>query len=667
MISRHPKIHYWFWDEKTITDKHYLKDIDTLADKSDFDLIFLTQRGSLNFWDTEKFSPIFAEMVEYAHKKGLKIGLQVWPRGFMSSAPSDTPWQEAEAVVTEYEQLLDGREAVINARGKNLRNLEAAPALKSELLYAAAFKKTGEGLYEEGSLVDLTNEVVATENPEDSFEIQLKLNRSDLEGYTLYVITAHYCGYPDVFGNGHQENYKALMEAYGDIPFDGFGLDEFKHLFMENPLAKEMLWRERFYGQNFARVYEETKGESLVKAMFEMRFCPEGNEEIRIKAINNYWDVLRPSTLRVENFVADCAKKVFGENIFIGVHNTFHNRLQNDELWATGCNWWDVPRKYAQTDEDIGYPVRAGMSCCWEESIVYDMFYHQKEEAFFEKAVRDARYNTRIHYHAMNDGFWGVDTGSEDFLAKIGKIESKINLLNAFDTKQPKMELLTVFGFPELCNWYPDYSARNNTDINGKIDIMGRTEKLWNTGYFNALAPSNAIEDGRIKVVDGEIDFCGHRFKKLLYLYPEYSKPEVIDFLNGAAKQGVEMKVIGKLTRGFGGEPAGFGFGNEYFLNEDADIVSALNLTQNKIKCGCVTEDGAVVISDYDSVMNDGFCTYEFELDGFKFEAEFRGTLALKTDGRGNIEKFVAGNLKHLKRNGEALLELDGTEDCLNI
>ena len=667
ITSRHPKIHYWFWDEKTITDKHYLKDVDTLADKSDFDLIFLTQRGSLNFWDTEKFSPVFAEMVEYAHKKGLKIGLQIWPRGFMESAQSDTSWQEAEAVVTEYEQMLNGSEIVITARGKNLRNLKSAPPLKSELLYAAAFKKTGEGFYEEGTLVDITKDVVATENPEDPFEIELKLNRSDLSGYTLYAIVAHYCAFPDIFGNGHQQDYKSLMDAYGNIPFDGFGLDEFKHLFMENPLAKDLLWRERFYGQNFARVYEAEKGESLVKTMFEMRFCPEGKDEIRIRAINNYWDVLRPSTLRVENFVADYAKKVFGEDTFIGVHNTFHNRLQNDELWATGCNWWDVPRKYAQTDEDIPYPVRAGMSCCCEESIVYDMFYHQKEEVFFEKAVRDARYNTRIHYHAMNDGFWGVDTGSEDFLAKIGKIESKINLLNAFDTKQPKMELLVVFGFPALCNWYPKYEERSNIDINDKIDIMGRTHVLWNNGYFNALAPSNAIEDGRIKIADGKIDFCGHKFQKLLYLYPEYSKPGVVKFLNNAAKEGVDMKVIGELTRGFDGNQAGFDFGGEYFLAEDTDLVAAMNLKQNTIKCGCVTEDGAVVISDYDSVVNNGFCTYEFELEGFKFEAQFRGTFALKLDGNGNIEKLAAGNLKYLKKNGETLVEADGTEDYLKI
>lgn len=74
--SRHPKIQYWFWDEKTITDKQYIKDIDILAEYSTFDLVFLTERGKLNFWDPS-LKPYIKDAVEYAHSKGIKIGFQV--------------------------------------------------------------------------------------------------------------------------------------------------------------------------------------------------------------------------------------------------------------------------------------------------------------------------------------------------------------------------------------------------------------------------------------------------------------------------------------------------------------------------------------------------------------------------------------------------------------
>ena len=66
-------------------------------------------------------------------------------------------------------------------------------------------------------------------------------------------------------------------------------------------------------------------------------------------------------------------------------------------------------------------------------------------------------------------------------------------------------------------------------------------------------------------------------------------------------------------------------------------------------------------------IMNDSFCTYEFELEGCKFEAQFRGTFALKLDGDGNLEKCVAGNLKYLKKNGVTLVETEGIEDYLKI
>ena len=40
---------------------------------------------------------------------------------------------------------------------------------------------------------------------------------------------------------------------------------------------------------------------------------------------------------------------------------------------------------------------------------------------------------------------------------------------------------------------------------------------------------------------------------------------------------------------------------------------------------------------------------------------------ALKLDGEGNLEKCVAGNLKHLKKNGVTLVEAGGIEDYLKI
>ena len=658
--SRHPKIQYWFWDKKTVEDENYLKHIDVIAENSDFDLIMMTERGDLNFWEAE-LKPLFVKTVEYAHSKGIKVGLQLWPRGFRH--PTEMGWEDATALVTEYEEVFCGDRLKINAIGKSVRSKEKSVPIKSELLYAVAFKKTGDGFYQKDSLTDITALAMVKEK-ENSEALEISFDVEGLDGYTAYVMVAHYYTYGDMFGDFYINDYKKIMDFYKDIPFDGFGLDEFKNLQILPPWEIES-FRERMYSKAFNSYFKEQTGSDLIKTMFEMRYCEDGNDEIRIRAINSYFDIFRHSTLRIEKFVADYAKKSFGEDIFIGVHDTYHNNLQNDEIWTTCCNWWEIPRRYAQTDEDITYPVRMGIACGCPENIVYDMFFHRDEEAFFKKAVRDARFNTRIHYHAINDRHWGVDTGSADFLKKIDKIERKITLLNCFDPALPKMELLAVFGFPALCNWYPDISARNKYDINDKLDIMERVDRLWKAGYLNALAPSDAVADGRITMKDGKFDYCGHKFDKLLYLYPEYSKIEVKRFITTAANDGYEIKIIGDYTHSFDGKRDSLNLDKSFFLDENSDIPREMKLTKNTIENGCILEDGSVIISDYDSVMNDSYCSYTFLLNGCKYEAEFKGTFALKTDKDSNIQKLAAGNLKFLKKDGMVVISLSGENDYI--
>ena len=428
-------------------------------------------------------------------------------------------------------------------------------------------------------------------------------------------------------------------------------------------------FRERFYGKNFHRYFQEQTGNDLVQTMFEMRFCPENREDIRIRAINQYFDIFRHSTKRVETFVAEYSVKVFGPQALSGLHNTYHNTLQSDEIWQTCCNWWEVPRKYAQTDECIAYPIRMGMACGCPENLVYDMYYTTNPEGYFKKAMKDAPYGCRVTYHIIRNGDSDIslNTGDPKFLEAVKPYEDKIRLLNLFDPKLPKMELLVVFGFPALCNWYPDYDARNQMDINGKLNIEGRVEELWNAGYFNALAPSDAIVDGRITMKDGKFDYCGHRFEKLLYLYPQYSMPEVLTFLQKALDDGYPVKILGELTRGFDGETAELNCGTEVFLGEESDIPVAMNLRANPIMDGCVLEDGSVVMGDYDSVEQDMFCTRSFAVGGYCCQATFKGTLAIRLGVGGEIQRMAAGNLKELSVDGKKLLEFTGEEDYVYL
>lgn len=657
--SRHPKIQYWSFNEADIRSSQYKEVIDRIKENGCFNMLCASS-WTINLWDISN-KPLIRELAEYAHARGIRVPLQVFPKGF--KVRTGVGVEDAAALVTEYECMADENPVIIRAVGQHVRHAHICSSLKSELLRAYAFRKCAAGKYEAGSLIDITGRAqIIYQDPES---LTLSFNTEDLNGCCIYVMVAHYYGCIDLFSDVSIQEYKALIDAYADVPLSGIVLDEYKNMSIMPPWLIDQFC-ERFYGKNFHRYFAEQTGNDLIQTLFEMRFCPENQDDVRIRAINQYFDIYRHSTKRVETFVAEYSEKVFGEGSFPGLHNTYHNHLQSDEIWETCCNWWEVPRKYAQTDEDITYPIRMGMACGCRENLVYDMYYSPKREKYIEKAVRDARFGSRIHYHIIRsagDSDISLDTGNPEFLKAIKPYEDKIELINRFDPAMPDMKLLVIFGFPALCNWYPDFEARNPMGINGKLNIHDRVKALWDDGYLNALAPSDALADGRITMKEGYFDYCGHRFEKMLYLYPQYSKKDVLTFLQNAVDQGYDLKIIGDLTWDFEGNPAGITFGPDVMLTEDSDIAAQMHLTPNPIPDGAMLEDGSVVITNEESIAQDQFCTYRFGVGKFECEATFRGVLAVKLRENGSIEKMAAGNLKEFFVDGKRVLHFDGEQD----
>lgn len=660
--SRHPRIQYWFWDRELLDQGNYCDQLDVLVRESDFNTVILTERDGVNFFD-QTLKPHFAKVIAHSHKLGLKIILQLWPLGQMN--PVDVDITEAAAMVTEAEGQINGGVVSLTLESRHVRDAHNTVPLSCRLLKAYAFRKCDEGVYQAGTLVDVTDRAVVIPKGEQCLSLQLSL--PEYEGCTVYAMAAHYYRYPDLFSEHMIRDFADIMEAYKDLGFDGFVLDELRNMVILPPWNCDN-FRDRFYGLHFEEYFRQYTGKELVRTLFDMRYCVEGCVEDRISAINRYFDIFRHSTKRIEVFMAQYNQSVYDQAAFLGLHNTFHNWLQNDEIWMTCCNWWEVPRKYAQTDENMIFPIRMGIACQASESLIYDMYYHKEPQTFFEKLMKEACFGSRIHYHAMNDGKrWGADTGSAAFLKVLRPYEDCITLLDGFDPAGlPKMELLVVFGFPALCNWYPDYDARNQYDINGKLNIEQRVNDLWNNGYFNALAPSDAITDGRITLQDGRFDYCGHKFDKLLYLYPEYSKAEVTEFLESAARKGYDLRIIGQYTRDFEGKPARLNMSDEHFLCEAEDIAEAMALRKNDIPNGCILEDGSVLISDYESVENSCDCIARFTCNGNSYEAAFRGVFAMKPGGSNHIRKLAAGKLQYLKKDGQMLV-LGSGDDYITI
>jgi hypothetical protein len=671
--GRAPEITYWFWQSNTLANAHYLDDVRNMATNSPYTMAIMTERDNVDFYDYKTMHQPFAETVREAHQHSLKIGLQLWDYWtklrFGSSSPNyhPLPLAQAEALVTEGEVVLDTAGhadfsvACLNAR----RN----QPFHSELLKVFAFRKTGDGYYDAKTLTDITRaaETVRSDGPTISLSIKAP---SRLAGYTAYIMCAHYCDFPDLFNDVMIDKYRETLQHYSDIPFDGTALDEFGSLMVT--LHNHEPFRDRFYGRAFAAAFKGHTGIPLERALFDMRFAPEGRPEVRIRAINEYFDVFREGPLRTEQAFYKMSKQIFGPNTFAGIHDTFHNYMRTDDVWRVGFNWWSIPREYGQSDENWPMPQCMGLCVVHPEPITIDQLYSHDMNAFIRKAFRDAPFDGRVDYHGWNDhtNQWGIDLADTKRYAPIRNAELKIRLLNQFDPAAPRLSVLVVFGMPALINWFPDTSARSPWDINGKLGIEEKTMAIWRAGYPCALLPSDFIDNGQISFDAGHRPIVnGHRFDVMVFLDPQYLKETTLRFLEHYTQAGGKLMLEGTATRDFHGKDITERFqkiaNRATILGFDPTRLPELGAQTNSLSDGAFLEDGSVIFSDYASWHNHRAKPFSVELSGHHFSGSYLGICALKTDGGGDIEKLACGAFTNLKRDGKTIFSLDQPADIL--
>lgn len=661
--TNHPQIAYWFFTKDQLAEATYKGKIDSLAAFSKHTLIFLTARNGVDFYDSKTMHPIFENVVKYAHTKGLKIGLQLW------TPESDAPIDNTARLIQEGElQLDENGKGSFTTTAKHVRRLPRA-LLKSELFSVYAFKKSGDGFYVPGSLKDITSEVQKTES-KNSVSVSIDLG-SALKGYTVYVLTQHYYNWWSNYSPEAVANITNILKTYSDILFDGVGLDEYTNLAIIPAweLKNGDIFRERPYSLSMDAVYKTNTGLNLKQTLFDMRFAPADNPNIRVKAINNYMDVMRSGTIAIEKEIYRAGKLYFGKNTFIGLHDTHHNILDADEIWQTGLNWWNIKRDYGHTDENTPTPTQMGIGFSYPMNAMYNMYYDRSLDKIWTKALTDLRYGIRTHYHAINDGtVWGVSIEKPSVQAQINKVENCARLLNRFNPSFPKIKLLVLFGMESLSNWYPDTLSRNAYDINGKLKIEDKATQLWEAGYLNALVPTDEITDGRLSIgANGKPVLQGHEFDAIVFLYPQYAKTGTTKFIQEYVKKGGKLIVEGNCTTDFNGNDISDEW-KKILAKSVADsfsleAVSKLGVKKNELQNGVLTEDNAYVFTDTTSVRNDALTGFAFTHNGVTFSGKYKGLATIKMDTKNNIEKLAATGFSSLQKNGNTIFALNKPAD----
>ncbi|HEX3720618.1 MAG TPA: hypothetical protein VH595_21925 [Verrucomicrobiae bacterium] len=670
--ARHPELVYWFWQSNTLAGAEYLRDVENMSARSAYTMTFMTERG-VDFYDYATMHGPFAQTVRAAHQRNLKVGLQLWefwspmqPRT-AEATKSRLPLgvNQAQALVSEGEVVLDA-----DSRANysvTCTNGRASQPFHSEVLKVFAFRKTADGYYAENSLTDIT--AFAKARNVDNASVSLAIAApKNLAGYTAYILAAHYYDYPDLFNDVMIGKFREALEHYSDIPFDGTALDEFGYMMVTR--HTEQPFRDRFYGRAFDEEFARRTGMSLERTLFDMRFAPEGNPKVRMRAINQYFDVMRDGPLRVEKAFYKMSKEIFGPNTFAGIHNTFHNTMKTDDLWRVGFDWWTVPREYGQSDEGWPMPQRMGLIAAHSEPVAYDQYYGRGLNGFLQKAFGDARFGGRVDYHGWNDtaGRWGINLADTEKYSAIRDAELKIRLLNQFNPAAPKLSVLIVFGMPALIDWFPDETARSVWDINGKLGIEEKALAVWRAGYPCALLPSDLIDTGQITCDAGNHPIInGHRFDCMVFLDPQYAKETTLRFLERFVGVGGRLMLEGSATRDFGGRDISARFqkiaAGATVRGFDVARLPDVGARTNSFASGALMEDGAVVFTDFSSWRKNKPKPFEMTLNGHKFSGTYLGVCALKTDNVGNPQKFVCGGFSELRRDGTPLFSLDRPAD----
>lgn len=686
----YPELVYWFVTPQTFAPGRADRDVQHIADDTFFNFPFLTERNGAVLFDhprpngflppsCPKWPPwctpfsgsshshqLVAEIVRDAHQHRLKVGMSFdW---MLVDTRQRIPLDDDQTVVSSAEATLDAQGRATLIAGSKMRS---APPEKSELLRVYVFRKTGEGEYDPATLEDVTRRVKAVARVAGPttgvMDISVNLGPA-YAGRTVFAMQQTWLNAMDLFSDGYIRWLHQVLDEYRNVPLDGTALDEFGYTrLLGNPP-----WRGLFAGRHFQSQFEASTGMKLPETLFAMSYVPAGHPEQRIKAIDEYWDFLRTGPLRIETAFFNYSRTVYGDKNFAGIHSTIHNHLTNDEPWASGLDWWTEPRQYGMSDEDLSLPLRMGLLVSHPGNIMYDQFYGWNIQRFAQKALNDARFDARIHYHGYNDtGAWGVNLSSQPFLNAINPVEEKIRLLNQFNPAAPELPLLVIFGMPRLLNWYPNQADRNNFDVNGSLHIEEKVKALWDAGYRCAVVPSDLIDNGSLHLdARGRPVLYGHIFQAVIYLYPEYAKPSTLSFLSEYIRRGGALMLEGTATRDFYGRPIGKQFAQieagarvKSFSIADVDKLGVIKDPLRAV--GGSLEDGSVILTDLPSLQHNTPRSFEITVNGHRFEGTFEGVFAIKAAKDGTIEKLACGDCNSLERDGREVLRMRTPADLV--
>jgi hypothetical protein len=201
MTKEIPNPLVWVFESYDLKNKRYLKDLEFIKNNMAVNHIAVSVRNGVQLYNIQQCHGVMSELVEHAHKLGLKIDLQFHAtNGFHNAAvktdnipavdqvqlfPIPDP-KKAAALVNDIELITDENGFAEFTHTAKWARSKIMP-LYSEILKAYSFEKTGEGFYDADTLTEITDKVLITNSRTNELTCEIDLGKENKNKNILFL------------------------------------------------------------------------------------------------------------------------------------------------------------------------------------------------------------------------------------------------------------------------------------------------------------------------------------------------------------------------------------------------------------------------------------------------------------------------------------------------
>lgn len=665
-----PQLLYWKWSDEILELTVLERKLDDICDRSGFNTIVVSFHWmEADFFDARVQGAI-RRACEILARRGRRLLLDLDIR------------TEGGPFAAQYPGTMSGfvafLEISLDERGRGVGCIAAETvhrfgrkrtACADTLAAAWALNPRGDD-FDPSSLARITDACRGRVTPEGGTEYAVDAGANHA-GKVALLFPRFTHVVPDLFAPAMYDYFRDMFEAVRDLPLLGAAVDEWGQSCIFHFDEGGMYFRELAYSAHMDVAYAVRYGRPLADDLLHLRYGPR---ETRVRVANQYIENFRDGMARNEAWFYNTTKEYFGPDAFVGTHPTWlggRDALYL-EVMQNGLDWWQVRRDFAQTDEEVIFPIRFALAHKAGGRVWYNMFYSAGTEdpaTYFPETWGNVRWGGRTHqlgYECPHEP--GVARFAErGVLESIWSMEQRIARLDAVQQASADCRVLVLFGMEACTNW--EFSVHKSRRFDNASHPRLTAALRFAAGLFEShlcdLVPTSEAVDGSLGWEEGRPRYGNQRYDVVILVEPECMRPEAYGFLEGAPA-GFPVYVFGEAEMLADATEARARFAalarnatwHERTPPPVAQVASRLaaeGIAANRFACGCVLQDGSLLFAAEGTRPTGNPLRVEVEHRGHRIEFEGEDFFFIALGRDGTLERWACGAARVLRLDGRDL------------